>query len=257
MTSFNDQVVLITGAGSGIGRELALQLAKEGAAIAAVDLQAEPLAKLTADLAGQRVATAVGDVTDAAGLREAVRSLVEQLGPIDILIANAGIGLRTPAREFKAAEFEAQVRVNLIGVANSIETVLASMLERRRGHIVAISSLASFRGLPSMAGYCASKAGVNALMDALRVELLDSGVALTTVCPGFIRTPLTAPLSGKIPMLDLAEAIRVIVETIRQKRTFHAFPRTPAFRARLLRWLPLGWADRLAAKYHRRYLPID
>lgn len=255
MTSFQNQVVLITGAASGIGRQLAMIFAGEGAAIAAIDLRAEPLAKLEADLAGKRLATAVGDVTDREGLKQAVGQLVEKLGPIDILIANAGIGLRESALDFKAADFESQIRVNLIGVANSIEAVLPSMLKRKSGHLVAISSLASFRGMPTMPGYCASKAGVNSLLDALRIELHGTGIAFTTICPGFIRTPLTAPFEGKFPMLELEDAAHEMVEMIRRKRPFHAFPRLAAFRAGLLRWLPLSWSDHLTLTYYKNHRP--
>ena len=254
MNTFTNQVVLITGAGSGIGRQLALTFAAEGAVIAAIDRQLDGLAKLQADLVGKRIAATVADVTDREGLKQAVASLTRQLGPIDVLIANAGIGLPTSALQFQAADIQAQVDVNLIGVANSIEAVLPGMLERRQGHLVAISSLASLRGLPGMAGYCASKAGLNAMLDAVRVELRDHGIAVTTVCPGFIRTPLTSHLEGRFPMLEADDAARRIVEVVRRKRRFCAFPRVPAFRARLLRWLPLAWGDWLAAKYLQRHM---
>src|SRR5205807_3042556 len=128
---FANKVVLVTGAGSGIGRQLARNLTDEGAAVAAVDLTPGPLAELAAELPGKRVAWAVGDVTDLAALKKAVAETVRQLGPIDILIANAGIGRLTSALDFRAEDIEAQVRVNLVGVANSVEAVLPTMLERR------------------------------------------------------------------------------------------------------------------------------
>src|SRR5262249_6035278 len=164
MSSFSNRVALVTGAGSGLGRQLALTLAGEGAAIAAVDLTAEPLAALAADLPNRPVAWAIADVTDRGALAQALAELQSRLRPIDLLIANAGIGIETTALAFRAADIEAQIRVNLIGVANSIEAVLPGMIERKGGHLVAISSLASYRGLPKMAGYCASKAGVNSLL---------------------------------------------------------------------------------------------
>jgi NAD(P)-dependent dehydrogenase (short-subunit alcohol dehydrogenase family) len=244
MDTFAGRVVLITGAGSGLGRQLALTLAGEGAAIAAVDLAADTLAKLTDALPGKPVATAVGDVTDRPGLHAAVADVSRRLGPIDILIANAGIGRETAADPFPAADFEAQIRVNLIGVANSIETVLPGMLQRGRGHLVGISSLASYRGLPKMAGYCASKAGVNALLDALRLEVQPRGVAVTTICPGWIRTPLTAHIRVPQPyLMEVEDAARRIVEAIRRRRPFYAFPPRAARRVRLLRWLPPGMSD--------------
>jgi len=244
MDEFSGRVALITGAGGGLGRQLALTLAGAGAAIAAVDLAAEPLAKLAESLPGKPVAWSVADVTDRAALAAAVHDLVGRLGPVDLLFANAGIGLETSALEFRAADIEAQVRVNLIGVANSVEAVLPGMLERQRGHLVGISSLASYRGLPKMAGYCASKAGLNALLDSLRLELQPHGIAVTTICPGWIRTPLTANIRVPQPyLLEVEDAARRIVEAVRQRRPFYAFPPPAARRVRLLRWLPSGLSD--------------
>jgi NAD(P)-dependent dehydrogenase (short-subunit alcohol dehydrogenase family) len=234
---------------------MALTLAAEGARILAVDLHPEPLAALERDLAGKPVAWAVADVTDRAALVPAVARLSERLGPVDLLIASAGIGLATPALDFPAEDFEAVVRVNLVGVANTIAAVLPSMMTRRRGHLVALSSLASFRGLPSMAGYCASKAGVNALMESLRLELKPRGIAVTTICPGWIRTPMTAKIAGSLPgLLEVDEAVRVMVEAIRRRRPFLAFPRSSATRVRLLRWLPCGVSDWLIGRMLRQRL---
>jgi short-subunit dehydrogenase len=248
------RAALITGAGGGLGKALALELAREGYAIAGVDLQAQGLAELERELkaAGTPVATEPADVTDADGLRKAVGALEKRVGGTELLIANAGIGRENPAVGFSAADFEAQVRVNLIGVANSVAAVLPGMLERGRGHLVAISSLASFRGLPLMAGYCASKSGVNALLDALRVELRPRGVFTTTVCPGWIRTALTSGL--KVPagqMLEAADAARRTVRAIRRRVPFYAFPARAAWQVRLVRWLPSRLSDWLVARMMR------
>jgi short-subunit dehydrogenase len=210
----------------------------------------EPLAALAAQVPGKSFASAVADVTDLPGLRGAVNQLSERLGPIDLLIANAGIGIETSATNFHAEDIEAIIRVNLIGVANSIDAVLPGMLARRRGHLAALSSLASYRGLPKMAGYCASKAGVNALLDGLRVELKAQGIAVTTICPGWIRTPMTEKIDLP-PMPDLMEledAVQRIITAIRKRRPFYAFPRSSAFKVRLLRWLPSRLSDWLVRR---------
>jgi NAD(P)-dependent dehydrogenase (short-subunit alcohol dehydrogenase family) len=244
MESFANRVVLITGAGSGIGRQMALTVASEGAAVAALDLKPDGLASLAAELAGRRIATALGDVTSRDSLYPAVRELEGRLGPTDVLIANAGIGVETPADPYNAEGFEAQVRVNLIGVSNSIGAVLPGMLQRGKGHIVGISSLASYRGLPKMAGYCASKAGCSSLLEALRVEVEPRGVAVTTICPGWIRTPLTDNID--VPHIFLMEpeyAVRRILDAVRQRRKYFAFPAPTLRRARLLRWLPAAASD--------------
>ena len=254
MDSFRDRVVLITGAASGIGRALAHRLAAEGARIAAVDLQAAALDTLAGELRGPgHIACAVGDVTDLAGLRAAVATLEGQLGPTDLLIASAGIGRKTSADEFSALEINAHIQVNLIGVVNSIDAVLAGMRQRRRGHLAVLSSLASYRGLPLMAGYCASKAGVNALFDSLRVELTSFNIAVTTICPGWIRTPLTAPLrlaSGDV--MEVEQAARIIVEALRRRRPFLAFPARMVWQLRLLRYLPRPLSDWMTRRHLRR-----
>lgn len=246
---FANQVTLITGAGSGLGRQLALTLAGEGMAIAAIDLFPEPLAQLQAELADKPFAWAVADVTDRTALRAAVAQLQEQLGPIDLLIANAGIGRETSALNFHAEVIEAHIRVNLLGVANSIEAVLPGMLVRKEGHLVAISSLAAYRGIPRMAGYCASKAGLNALLDGIRMELKPLGITVTTICPGWIRTPLTAAIDAPMPQLmEVEEAVRHIITAIRLRRSFYAFPAGAARRLRIMSWLPCGLSDWMVSR---------
>jgi NAD(P)-dependent dehydrogenase (short-subunit alcohol dehydrogenase family) len=253
MQTFANRVVLITGAGSGLGRQLALTLAEEGASLAVLDLKPEPLTALATALHGKRIAWAVADVTDRAVLTEAVAKLQERLGSIDVLIANAGIGLETTAVNFRAEDIEAQIRVNLIGVANSIGAVLPGMLARRQGHLVGISSLASYHGLPRMAGYCASKAGVNALLEAVRVELKPYAIAVTTICPGWIRTPLTDHFDEPKPALvEVDDAARRIVHAIRQRRVFYAFPSPTVWQVRLLRWLPARASDWFVRQALRR-----
>src|SRR5262245_24284663 len=127
MDSFRDRVVLITGAASGIGKALALRLAAEGARIAALDRQGDALEALARELDGKPFARAVADVTDLAAVRAAVAQMEAQLGPTDLLIASAGIGKETAAAAFDAESINAHIQVNLIGVVNSIDSVLAGM----------------------------------------------------------------------------------------------------------------------------------
>jgi len=255
MSSFANQVILITGAGQGIGRELARQFAAEGAKIAGVDVDADALKSLESELAGKPIACAVGDVTDRAALVAAVHSLEQRLAPVDVLIANAGIGRETSALSFSAEAIEKHIRVNLIGVANSVEAVLPGMLERKQGQLVALSSMASYRGLPKMLGYCASKAGVNALFDGLRVELKPQGIAVTVICPCWIRTAMTANIAGRLDdLLEVDDAGRRIVAAVRARRPYATFPAQSAFRIRLLRWLPARLSDWLVERHFRRMM---
>lgn len=251
MQSFANRVVLITGAGSGIGLGLARRLAGLGARVAALDRVAEPLMALARECPG--TAWAVADVTNRLALNQAMAELTGKVGAVDILIASAGIGSQTKAHSWEAAQFESIVQVNLIGVANSIAAVMPGMIQRRRGHLVALSSLASYRGVPGLAGYCASKAGVNALMDSLRCELRDTGIDVTTVCPGWIRTPMTADLEGAgIPMMSLDDAVTKILRGIQRRKAFLAFPPQTAWRLRFLNHVPRWLADRSLLASSRR-----
>src|SRR4051812_3724588 len=141
MTTFTDRVVLITGAASGIGRQFARALAGEGARVAALDRNAAGLAELEKELGGKPFAGAAADVTDAAAVASAVRGLEAKVGPTDVLIAAAGLGKETTALDYPAELVADIIRVNLIGVSNSIAAVLPGMRARRRGHLVALSSL--------------------------------------------------------------------------------------------------------------------
>src|SRR5262249_51350290 len=140
---------------------------------------------------------------------------------------------------FRAEDFTAQIQVNLLGIINTIDAVLPGMCQRQRGHLAALSSMASYRGIPHMGGYCASKAGVNSLLDALRVELRPHGIGVTTIRRGWIRTPLTTPLDVPAEdMMEVEDAVRRIVAALRTRKPFVAFPTGTAWQARLLRHTP-------------------
>jgi NAD(P)-dependent dehydrogenase (short-subunit alcohol dehydrogenase family) len=254
--AMSEPVALITGAASGIGRALAVALAQRGWAIAALDCREDGLVTLTAELRaqGRRCAWAVADVTRPAELQERIGELAQSVGPIDLLVASAGIGVETSAHELRAADVARVIDVNLIGVTNSIAAVLPAMIQRRRGHLVALSSVASFRGLPRLLAYSASKAGLNVFMQGLRTEVGSLGIDVTTICPGWIRTPMTAPLHAKLrDMLELEPAIAHILHAIETKRAYYAFPRATVWRLRFLNWLPRSWADAMLARMSRQF----
>ncbi len=249
------QVALITGAGSGIGRQFALTLASKGLGIAALDRSADDLRSLEQQLTSkqQKIAVAVADVADATALSESVKQLEARLGPIDLLIASAGIGRETSAQPFDLEAFTATIQVNLIGVANSIHAVLPGMVARGRGHLVALSSLASYRGLPKMWGYCASKSGLNAMMEGLRIELKPHGIDVTTFCPGWIRTPMTDAVEVPMPdLMDVDYAVEQMLHAIQRRKRFVAFPGWLSWRVWLLKVLPPSISDWLIERMLRK-----
>ncbi len=244
---WNEKVVFITGASSGIGSELARELAKHGAILGLLARRIDELETLKneCEKLGAKARTFAVDVTDKNALHQAAQQLRDEFGKIDILIANAGIGGNAVhASKLEAEKFAQVVNINLIGAANSVTAVLPQMYERKRGSLVAISSLAAYGGLPKSASYNASKAGMSAFFESLRIDLMESGVDVTIVHPGFIKTPLTAGRDAKMPFLmELNDAVQIIIRGIEQKKKNIAFPFPLAQLVRLARFFPLSLYD--------------
>lgn len=225
---WSNQVVLITGASSGIGRGLAFELARRGAKLGLVARRAELLDEIISEFDPTHRDNAVtlrADVQDAQSLRRAAERLIARFGRVDVLIANAGIGVTNPGAEFDPAKLAGVINVNVIGAANSVAAVLPEMIQRRTGQLVAISSLAAYRGLPKSAAYCASKAGVSAMFESLRLDLAPLGIDVTIIHPGFIKTPLTAGRQAKLPwLLEVEDAVNKMLRAIEKRKKSYAFP---------------------------------
>ena len=251
--AFADQVAVITGASSGIGWALARTLAAEGCKVGLVARRQEQLAELTREIekSGGNAAFAVADVAERAQAVAAIRELASRLGPIDLLVANAGVGAPTTLTPFNVGDVEKMFRVNVLGVVYSLEAVLPQMLEQRRGHLAAISSLAAYKGLPGESGYTSSKAAVNAFMDGLRVQLRSKGIAVTTICPGFVKTPMTEVNEFKMPwLLTAEEAARRIVRALKRKSKVYNFPWQMALFMKFARWAPDWLVERMMHTYN-------
>lgn len=250
---FAGQVAVITGASSGIGWALAHALAAEGYKVGLVARRREQLAALAAEIESRGGTTAIG-VADVAVREEAVAALREvgaRLGPVDLLVANAGVGAPTTVSPFNVGDIEKMFCVNVLGVVYSLEAVLPQMLERRRGHLAAISSLAAYWGLPGESGYTSSKAAVNVFMEGLRVQLRSKGIAVTTICPGFVKTPMTEVNEFKMPWLLTADqAARRIVHALKRKRKVYNFPWQMTLFMKFARWAPDWLVERMMHTYN-------
>jgi NAD(P)-dependent dehydrogenase (short-subunit alcohol dehydrogenase family) len=245
------QVTVVTGASSGIGRSLALRLARQGGAIALLARRAPLLEELAAEIeaGGGRALAVPCDVTDRDQVRTAFAAIEGQLGPVDRLVANAGGGEKSYADSFAAAQIERVIALNVGGTANCIEAVLPGMLARGRGHLVAISSLAASRGLPNAAAYSAAKAALSRMMESLRIELRPRGVDVTLIHPGFVRKP---GRRRKPLQIELEAATERMCRVILERRAEDAFPLAPVLLTGLGRQLPARLYDRLMRSRVRR-----
>lgn len=249
---WKNKIVLLTGASSGIGEALAVEIAKRGATVGLLARRAEMLREISGKIEqnGGIARNFAVDITDADAVADAARNLRNEFGRIDVLIANAGIsGSNSKARNFEADAVTEVINTNLIGAVNSVAAVLPQMIEQKSGQLVAISSLAGFRGLPKSAAYCASKAGMTAFFESVRLDVQSSGVAVTIIQPGFIKTPLTAGREAAMPFLmELDDAIPHFLNAIEKRKKFAAFPWQLATLVRAAQIFPALLYDKIAGR---------
>ncbi len=249
---FTNQVAVITGASSGIGWALAKELAAQGARVGLIARRRDRLEALAAEIAksGGTAALATADVSDRTQTLAAVAEVRDRLGPVDLLVANAGMGTPTALDPPNVPEVETMFRVNVLGMIYSIEAVLPEMLRRGRGHVAAVSSLAAYKGLPGESAYCASKAAINAYLEGLRIQLRRRNIAVTTICPGFVRTPMTDAFPFRPPWLMEADAAaRRIAKALARRRKVYNFPLRTTLLVKLTRWLPDWLVGKVMGKY--------
>lgn len=221
MSRFAGQTVLITGAGAGQGRAVALAFAAEGANIVAFDRSAalpypayldhdrDNLATLASEVkaAGGQIVTAAGDVRSEADLASAVAVGVERFGGIDVLFANAGVAAYGLAHELTVEQWSTVIDINLTGTWLSARAVIPQMIEAGRGVIIANSSVAGLRGFGKMSHYTASKWGVTGLVKSLAIELAPHGIRAVSIHPTGVNTPMNdglAAMEGSTP-IEIAE----------------------------------------------------
>jgi short-subunit dehydrogenase len=247
------KTVLVTGASSGIGRALVLEFARRGAHVMASARREAELASLCAEVAaaGGKSSFTVCDVSDPQAAAELVRKAERDLGSLDMLISNAGVGGSTHSSRLDVAGVSRMIDVNVRGAIAPIIAAIPIMLGQRRGQIVGVSSLAGRRALPTAAVYNATKAALSTFLEGLKMDLDPAGIHVTDVQPGFVATELTAQNKFKMPFLWSPEkAARHIAGRLERHPRIIAFPLPMDLLSRFARHLPYSlhaWMTRRLA----------
>ena len=243
---FKDKVVLITGASSGIGKQLASDFAARGAIVAGCGRSITRLKETLKDVRRISPSSAMlgCDVSDAEQVQGMVAKILADYGKIDILINNAGVGMRKPFFETELEIVEEIIMVNFLGAAYCAHAVLPSMIARRRGHIVNISSGAGKIGTLNMGAYCASKFALNGWSESLYHELNTLGINVSVICAGPVRTGFnrnfrdTEPKSSPHMMVTADVVSREVIKAIEKNKFEVVTPRWLAFVCALKRHMP-------------------
>ena len=244
-------VVWITGASSGIGKALALELARQGSTVAASARTASGLRALCDEALGLpgRIMAFPVNVVDDHAMRATCERIESELGPIDLAVLNAGTYLRNDKGAVSADLFRVQMEVNVMGVVNGLEPLLEAFARRASGHIAVVASLSGYRGLPRASAYGATKAALINLCEALKIELYGTGVAISLINPGFVETPLTDKNDFPMPFLmPVDKAVDAIMTGLRKRRFEIAFPKRLAIILKIARCLPYALYFRLVRR---------
>ena len=239
--------VFLTGASSGLGRGLALHYAKAGARVYAAARRREELDKLAAE--SPQITPVVLDVQDSEALVAELRKAEKEQGGLDLVIANAGVGKPQSARKMDWRSVKQTFDVNTTAAAVTIAAALPAMIERDAGHVVAVASLAAFRGMPGNAAYCGSKAALHTFMESVRVDLRRTRVRATCIYPGFVKTEMTEKNKFPMPFLmELDDAVKVMVRGLDKGAPVIAYPLPMVGMVKGLHALPRGLYEPLAGR---------
>jgi short-subunit dehydrogenase len=245
--------ILITGASSGIGRALALAYAREGVSLSLIGRDRERLEDTAASARALGAETGVGqlDVRDQNAMAQWIAA-ADARQPFDLVIANAGIttGLAPGELAEDPEAVRAIIDINLIGVLNTVEPLITPMCKRGAGQFAFIGSIAGLRGLPYAPAYCATKAAIHAYSESLRGRVEASGVRVSLIIPGFVKTPLNDSIDAFKPLeMTVNKAAALIQRGLEQGRPVVAFPKALYLLARLSRILPIRIVDKVMAQF--------
>jgi len=246
--AFQDRVVWLTGASKGIGRALALELAARGARLALSARTAPELDALVQHIGGERAAAFPLDVTDRAATHDTVAAIEQRFGGVDVAVLNAGTAEYVDVHHFDAGVFERMMRINVLSVAYGVEAVLPLLRRAPQPHLVGVSSAVAYAGLPKAEAYGASKAAVRNMLQGLRIHLRAEGIAVSVVCPGFVRTPLTDLNDFPMPLrIEAERAARLMADGMARRAQEIHFPKLFTLTYRCLAVLPAPLYTRLLA----------
>ena len=230
-------VIWITGASTGIGRELALRLAASGAKVAVSARSVDKLRELEA--AYPNIKAYPLDVVDLAATKATAGTIARDLGPINLAILNAGVWVPMDAETYDAAGITQAMAVNFTGVTNALSPLIPAMIGRKSGHIAIVSSVAGYRGLPVAISYAPTKAALISLAESLYPDLMDHNVKLTVINPGFVDTPMTKPNEFPMPfMVSTQTAADTIIKGLIKGKFEIVFPWRMKLLAKFTRLLP-------------------
>jgi short-subunit dehydrogenase len=219
------KTALVTGASSGLGRGLAAWLAKREVRVYAAARRLEQLEQLRAE-AGPHIVPLQLDVSDGDRTFDAVAKLDADCGGLELVIANAGVGEDTRVKKLKWESISRMIRVNVEGATATLCGALPGMVERKRGHLVGISSLAGLVPLPASSAYCATKAYLGMFLESLRLDVERHGVVVTSIHPGFVKSEMTAKNKPEtMPfLLETDDAVERMGRALLAQKKVFAFP---------------------------------
>jgi short-subunit dehydrogenase len=245
------RTALVTGASSGIGRALVERLGKDGMHVALAARRADLLdeVKGVIEKNGGRAVALPADLTDDAQAVEVVARAERALGGLDMVVACAGMAVHGAATTVTWDAIAPVLRLNVLGAIATLTAAIPGMMAKKSGQLVGISSLAGYRGLPANATYCASKAALSTFLEGLRIDLAGTGIAVSDVRPGFVRTEPGVPRPS--PSISLEECTDEIVAAIAARRAVAEFPKSLAWVLAATRLMPNVVYDALVRRSGR------